>query len=446
MQSGRRLGRLTESWYKSAMTTLTANPSPRLYGEACVPGDKSIAHRALILSAMAEGESRLFNVPTGEDWRATVGSLGELGVEIAVSGVEAVVRSPGRKNWCTPNADLDCGESGTTMRLLAGVLAGCPFTSRLTGRPGLLRRPMRRVAEPLQAMGADVELHGENAPIVLRGGPLRPIDWSTKMPSAQVKSAVLLAALSADGHTRVTEPALSRDHTERMLAHLGADIRRDGLSVSVRGGWTPHPFVMHMPGDFSAAAFLLGAAVVVPGSTVSVTGVGLNPTRTGFLRILEQMGAVVTVDQSGEEAGEPVGNVTVTNGPLHGCEITGNLSLAALDELPLVAVLAAFAAGTTAIRDASELRVKESDRLQTAADGLRALGISVDLLSNGLLVHGGRLRGGSIDSAGDHRIAMAFLVAGLAASGSVEVRNAECLNKSFPEFPATMRQLGAKLQ
>jgi 3-phosphoshikimate 1-carboxyvinyltransferase len=428
------------------MSTIRVEPDSPLRGRVRLPGDKSIAHRAAILAALAVGENRLSNAPTGEDWQATVRCLRALGVELQINGETAVVRSKGPDAWREPIGDLDCGASGTTMRLMAGALAGRPFFARLTGTPGLLRRPMARVAEPLRAMGAEVRLSpSRTGPIEIRGGALRPIDWKTPVSSAQVKSAILFAAASARGETRVTEPSVSRDHTERMMAHLGAAIRCEGTAVRLRGPWSPPPFALAIPGDFSSAAFLWGAAAIAPGSAITVEEVGLNPTRAGFLSVLQKMGADIRSEARGDSSGEPVGDVTVTYaGRLHGTEISGSLTLLSLDEIPLLAVLAAFAEGDTVSRDAAELRVKESDRLQSVANGLAALGVGVEMSDDGLMVHGGEVRGGRINAKDDHRIAMAFAVAGLAASGPVTIDSAEEVNKSFPEFFATMKQLGAE--
>jgi len=428
------------------MSTIRVEPGSPLRGRLSLPGDKSIAHRAAIFAAMAAGESRLSNVPTGEDWQATVRCLRALGVEIQIDGETAMVRSDGPDAWREPTGDLDCGASGTTMRLMAGVLAGRPFFGRLTGAPGLLRRPMARVAEPLRAMGADVRLSpSRTGPIEIHGGALRPIDWNTPVSSAQVKSAILFAAASASGETRVTEPSVSRDHTERIMAHLGAAMSHEGTTVRLRGPWSPPPFALVIPGDFSGAAFLWGAAAITPGSAITVEEVVLNPTRTGFLTVLRNMGADIHVEARSDSSGEPVGDVTVTYcGRLHGTEISGSLTLLSLDEIPLLAVLAAFAEGDSVIRDAAELRVKESDRLRSVADGLAALGVSVEVSDDGLKVHGGEVRGGRIKAKDDHRIAMAFAIAGCAASGPVAIDGAEEVNKSFPEFFVTMKHLGAE--
>lgn len=428
-------------------TNLVTTQSP-LLGSLKVPGDKSVAHRALILAAMAEGESRLVGVPDNEDLQATIRCLRMLGATIERDADDTIVKSPGRPFWTVPVSDLDCGESGTTMRLLAGALAACPFTVRLTGAAGLLRRPMKRIAQPLSAMGARVLLTPDDtAPIEIEGGGLQPIEWNSPVASAQVKSAILLAGLAANGKTRVSEPGLSRDHTERLLLHLGAEVELREFHVEVRGPWNPPAFQAEIPGDLSSAAFLIAAAVVTPGSRVTVENVGVNPTRVGFLSALRSMGAKIASGPVRSSGKEPMADLTAEYSPdLRGVKISGAESLAALDELPLLAVVGAFAHGELEVRDAHELRVKESDRIETIVRALKILGVEAEAKEDGLVVAGGTVRGGLVDAGGDHRIAMSMAVAGCAAQEPVVIRGTEKVAKSFPEFFDCLTQLGAKIE
>jgi 3-phosphoshikimate 1-carboxyvinyltransferase len=344
-----------------------------------------------------------------------------------------------------PAATIDCGNSGTTMRLLAGVLAGQRFESRLAGDASLSRRPMRRVIDPLTAMGGVAAAEGANgcAPLRLGGGGarLRAIDFAMPVASAQVKSAVLLAGLSAEGVTSVTEPAPTRDHTERLLAHFGVETSRAGPRVSLRGGQVPVARDLRVPGDISSAAFWAVAAAAQPGAEVVLPGVGLNPTRTGVLGVLRRMGATVheAHDPATGDGGEPAGTVTVTGSALHGTTIAGDEIANVIDELPVLAVAGALAAGTTVIRDAAELRVKESDRIRCVAENLRAMGVNVREFDDGMEIGGGLpLRGAEIDSHGDHRIAMAFAVAGLFAAGETRIDDVACIATSYPGFDADL--------
>lgn len=425
---------------------LRVKPARTLQGEVEVPGDKSISHRALMIGAIAEGETVIENFLAGEDCLATLACLRALGV--AITGPEAGrVRVEGRGlHGLTEPADiLDAKNSGTTMRLLLGILAGQPFFSVITGDASLRRRPMGRVVRPLRAMGAQIMARagGELAPLAVSGGGLKSIEFASPVASAQVKSAVLLAGLYAAGETVVTEPALSRDHTERMLALFGAPVRRDGLSVAVRGGPVLKAVPVRVPGDISSAAFLLVAACIVPDAAVTVKGVGLNPTRTGILDVLQAMGARIEVKV--RDAGpEPWGDVTVYSGALRGTEVGGELIPRLIDEIPVLTVAAAYAAGETVIRDAAELKYKESNRLRTMAVELARLGADVEELPDGLVIRGGKpLKGTVVESYGDHRVAMALAVAGLAAAGETVVQDAGAINVSFPGFVAALTRLGA---
>jgi 3-phosphoshikimate 1-carboxyvinyltransferase len=410
-----------------------------LVGDISVPGDKSVSHRALIIGALARGPSRVLGVNLGHDVLSTASALSALGTRCRVieDNCEVYVEGRGRRGFTESSDVVNTGNSGTTLRLMLGVCAGLPFATVLTGDASLRRRPMLRIVEPLREMGATVDGRqmGDRAPLFVRGGGLRGIDWTTPVASAQVKSGLLFAALNADGRTRIEEPAMSRDHTERMLEAAGVPVVRRGLSVAVNGPADVEPADRRVCGDLSAAIFFAVAATLVAGSRLTVRFVGLNPTRAGSLDILRDMGAAVDVEPAGDESGEPVGDVTVTSSRLRGVEVDSRLIPSAIDEIPILAVAATQADGETVIRGASELRVKEADRLSAMAQGLRALGADAQELPDGLVVKGPvRLNGGEVDSHGDHRIAMAFAVAGLVASERVRVKGWSCVDTSFPGF------------
>ena len=409
----------------------------RLEGSLEVPADKSIAHRALMFAGMAAGTSRITGQISGEDVNSTRRCMEVLGAEVTdgAPGV-LIVRGTG---WKTPaEAELDCGNSGTTMRLLAGALAGRKGKFTLSGDPSLSRRPMLRVAEPLGLMGASVET-SENGrpPLTIRGGHLKPIIYRSPVSSAQVKSAILLAGLQADGLTTVQESAPSRDHTERILAWLGCRVLRTEGQVSVQGGdqlFSHQGFELQLPGDLSSAAFWLVAAILAPAGEVRVEGVGLNPGRTGILEILKEMGADLEIVPTADSP-EPVGTVVARPGRLQSTEVAGAMVPAAVDELPLVALAATQAEGTTVIRDAAELRVKETDRIAVLAEGLKALGAKVEDRPDGLIIEGPTPLGGAVvQAAGDHRMALTFAVAGLIAREPVTVQGWDAASVSYPGF------------
>ena len=378
----------------------------------------------------------------GEDVRSTRGLIETLGAN--VSEAAGAIRIDGTGGHFTaPGTALDCGNSGTTMRLMAGLLAGQPFRSWLVGDRSLSSRPMERIARPLREMGAEVRTTGGAAPLEIRGGGLSGISYTTPVASAQIKSAVLLAGLFAEGATRVEEPAASRDHTERMLARSGAKLTRNGLTVSLEPG-PLEPLEMEVPGDPSAAAFYVGAAVLRPGSKLTVRNVGVNPTRTGFLKVLERMGARVTERDAREAGGEPVADLVVEASALHGTAIAGDEIPSLIDEVPILSVAAACAEGPTEISGASELRVKESDRLAAIAEGLQALGVPVRETDDGLWIGGGGFRrGGSIDAKGDHRIAMSFMIAALCGDEAITVLGSEVAAISDPEFARRLGRLAS---
>jgi len=423
------------------VSRLTVRPGAPLRGRVRVPGDKSISHRALLLGALAEGTSRVDGFLPARDCLATLDCVRALGIEIETrSNTTLTIHGCGLQ---APGAPLNCARSGTTMRLLAGILAGQSFECTLTGDPQLLRRPMKRVVEPLRRMGAGIEDTGGHAPLTIRGRALHGCDYTLPIASAQVKSALLLAGLYADGPTVVRQPGPARDHTERMLAAMGADVEIDGLTVILSPlSSSLSPLSLRIPGDISSAAFPLVAAVLVDGSEITVTGVGVNPTRTGLLDVLRAMGANVTRENEREQSGEPVADVTVRAASLTGVEIGGDTVVRMIDEFPVLAVAATQAHGTTTVRDAAELRVKETDRIGAIVAGLRALGARIDPLPDGFVVKGPTpLRGAVVDSHGDHRLAMALAVAGLIAQGETVIENAECIDDSFPSFVRVMRSV-----
>ena len=414
-----------------------------LEGVCQVPGDKSISHRAVMLAAISEGTTRITGFLKGEDCLATIGCLRQMGVEIREEKDEIVVEGVGLKGLKEPTTVLDAGNSGTTMRLLSGILAGQPFMSVLTGDESLHRRPMARVTDPLKQMGAfiDGREEGRKAPLVIRGGNLKAIQYDMPVSSAQVKSAVLLAGLYAEGETCVEEIQPSRDHTERMLTAFGGHVEVRGLSRRIK------PSVLkgcqvEVPGDISSAAFVLVAAACVKGSKVKVESVGVNPTRSGILDVLEQMGAVMTVENQREVGGESIADLTIEGSDLKGVEIGAELIPSLIDEIPVIAVAAACAHGETRITGAQELRVKETDRISAMAQELEKIGVQVETLEDGMVIQGPqKIAGGRTESHGDHRIAMAMAVAGLMAEQPVTVENPECIAVSFPGFEAVITQL-----
>jgi 3-phosphoshikimate 1-carboxyvinyltransferase len=406
-----------------------------LRGRLRVPGDKSISHRALIFGALAEGSSAITNLATGADVRATSRVLEQLGATVGSDGDAVIVGGAGVDGLTEPGGVLDCENSGTTMRVLAGVLAGRPFLSVLSGDASLRARPMGRVVEPLRAMGAGVDgrAGATLAPLVIRGAKLHAVRHELAVASAQVKTALLLAGLQAEGETEVVSPAPSRDHTERMLAALGVPIVVDGLSARVVRG-APLSFELDVPGDPSSAAFFAVAAAITPGSEIVVESMSCNPTRVGFVAVLRRMGADVELTVSGEVCGEPVGELRVRASDLCGTTIAGDEVPTVIDEIPALAVAAAFADGVTEIRDAAELVVKESDRIGTLHAELEKLGVGVEARGDGLVVRGGRAAAADFSSHGDHRIAMAMAIAANALEADSSVHGWRAVSSSYPEF------------
>ena len=428
------------------MEGAVVRPAASLRGRCTVPGDKSISHRALILASQAEGESRITGLLRGEDVRSTWRVLQQLGVTTGEWGDDPLtVVGKGPAGWEEPGDVLDFGNSGTGIRLMAGVLAGHPFFSVLTGDRYLRRRPMLRVAAPLRLMGAAIagRQEGNLPPLGVTGGSLQGITYTTPVASAQVKSALILAGLLAAGETEVTEPALSRDHTERMLTYLGVELERSGTTVRLRGGQSWAGRDLPVPADPSSAAFLLAAALIVPGSEVTVPNVCCNPTRTGFIDIATAMGADLTLSGKREAGGEPIADITARTSSLRGIDVAPDLVPSAIDEFPLLAVLALFAEGETVFSGAGELRVKESDRLSTMATELQRLGGRVREKPDGLIIQGGRpLAGASCRSHGDHRVAMALAVAGSALPRGTVIEDTACVGTSFPGFWDLLNSLG----
>jgi 3-phosphoshikimate 1-carboxyvinyltransferase len=418
-----------------------------LTGELRPPGDKSLSHRALIFGSLAEGETGIRGLLPSEDVRATTAALRQLGVDIAEGHGTARVQGIGRRGFCAPQQTLDMGNSGTAMRLLAGVLAAQPFKCTLTGDASLSGRPMRRIIDPLRQMGA--EIHGSASgtpPLQIEGRSLRGIDYLSPVASAQVKSCLLLAGLFAAGRTRVREPLLSRDHSERMLSLFGAPLDADGW---LPGGSVLHGTEVGIPADPSSAAFTLAAALLVPGSDIVLQHVGLNPTRTGILEAVQAMGGNLEISASAETACEPVGDIRVRYaGRLRAIHIGANEVPSMVDEIPVLMALAATADGVTRIRGAAELRVKESDRLAVMGRALEKLGVTVTLYDDGVDIEGVEqiVSASRLDSAGDHRCAMSLAVLGLATRDGVEVSGAEYIGTSYPEFDGDLRTLGAILE
>jgi 3-phosphoshikimate 1-carboxyvinyltransferase len=423
-----------------------ATPGGPLHGAPAIPGDKSVSHRALMLAAIADGDSRVHGFLEGRDSHATAEMLRGLGVGIEVPAPgERIVHGVGMDGLRAAGGPLDCGNAGTAMRLFAGLLAAQAFDSTLVGDASLSRRPMQRVTGPLAEMGALVETTDGHAPLRIRGGrQLHGRDHVLPVASAQVKSALLLAALRADGLTRVREPHPTRDYTERMLAAFGCDIAHGPGWAEVRGGQRLRATDVRVPADFSSAAFFIVAACQVPGSRLRLRAVGVHPRRTGLLRVLAAMGADIRIEPVplADTLGEPLADLVVRHAPLRGIDVPAEVVPDMIDEFPALCIAAAAASGTTRIRGAAELRVKESDRIAAMADGLRTLGIPVEETADGALIHGGTLLGGEVDSHDDHRIAMAFAVAGQVACGPVRIRAVDNVETSFPGFDALARSAG----
>jgi 3-phosphoshikimate 1-carboxyvinyltransferase len=437
---------------------LTVKPGQPLRGIVHVPGDKSISHRAALFAALAEGESRAENFLNSGVTQRMLAALTSLGVDWSLAGTSLRVQGRGWQNLAPPAAPLVCGNSATTLRLLAGALAAVGIPAVLDGSAGLRRRPMDRIIEPLRQMGVEINASPSGgAPITLAARPggakLRPLAYHSPVASAQVKTCLLLASLAAAGPSTLSEPSCSRDHTERMLAAMGAEVlsRQDagGAHVTLIPPTEPlKPLDLTIPGDFSAAAFLITAALITPQAQITLPGVGLNPGRIGLLEALVEMGADIRITNRREQSGEPVGDLTVITSALHGVQVSGSRVVEMIDEFPIFAVAAAFAAGKTVVCQAEELRYKESDRINALCIELRAQGVAVEEFNDGFSIDGGgQVPGGAlVDAHGDHRLALSLAVLGLAAQSTVQLTQAEIMDESFPGFPAVLQQLGAAVE
>jgi 3-phosphoshikimate 1-carboxyvinyltransferase len=415
-------------------------PAACVSGEIGLPGDKSISHRYAMIAAIAEGPTRIRNYSTGADCHSTLGCVRALGVQVEGSGTEFAIEGKGLDGLRAPTADLDAGNSGSTIRMLSGILAAQPFDSRIFGDESLSRRPMRRIIKPLTEMGARIRAREDQyPPLEIEGSPLRPIDYVSPVASAQVKTCILLAGLFADGATSVTEPARSRDHTEIALREFGADVAVGGSRITVMGRPRLTGRALSVPSDLSSAAFFLVAALLVPGSKLTIHGVGLNPTRSALLDFLTGMGAKIRIPSLESRNGELVGEIVVEHSILRGGTIAGGLTAALIDEIPILAVLGAASEEGLTVKDASELRLKETDRIRTVIDNLCRMGVNAQELPDGMVVPGRqKFRAAQLDSFGDHRIAMAFAVAALRADGESAIDGAEAASVSFPEFWNTL--------
>lgn len=422
-------------------------PAAHLGGSLTVPGDKSISHRALLLGAVSDGQTRVTGFLESDDCHATLSALRALGVHVEQPAAsEVIVSGVGMSGLHQSAHPLDMGNAGTAMRLFMGLLCGQKFSSRLIGDASLMRRPMERVATPLRLMGARIDTQADRPPVVLHGhAELQAIDYALPMASAQVKSAILLAALQARGTTRITEPAPSRDHTERMLGAFGATLSRRGATIEIAGDQRLLGTAVEVPGDFSSAAFFIVAGCLAAPQGLTLRQVGVNPTRTGLLAMLRLMGAQITVTPRDNAGLEPLADISVRAGALHGATMPPELVPLAIDELPILFIAAACATGETLVTGAAELRVKESDRLAVMAAGLAALGVHCELLPDGIRIRGGTMQGGRVDSHGDHRVAMAFAMASVRATGAIEIEDVANVATSFPGFPALARHVGLSL-
>jgi 3-phosphoshikimate 1-carboxyvinyltransferase len=414
-------------------------------GSITLPGDKSISHRYGMISAIAEGVSRIHNYSSGADCHSTLGCMRALGIEIEEDGTEVVVHGRGLDGLRASAAALDAGNSGSTIRMLSGILAAQPFTTTIFGDESLSRRPMQRIMKPLGEMGAVIRAREDKyPPLEIHGAKLRPIEYALPVASAQVKTCVLLAGLYAEGETAVLEPVKSRDHTEIALREFGADLTTVAGRIALQGRPHLEGRELTVPSDISSAAFFLVAALLVPGSRLSIRGVGLNPSRSALLDFLTGMGARINVPALESVNGELIGEIVVEHAPLKGGVIEGAMTAAVIDEVPVLAVLGAATEEGLTVRDASELRIKETDRISTIVENLRRLGVQAEELPDGLIVPGRqKFRAGTFDSYGDHRIAMAFAVAALAADGESTIENAEAASVSFPEFWDTLRSIAS---
>lgn len=413
------------------------NHVSRLRGEVIVPGDKSISHRSVMFGSIAKGTTEIHNFLEGADCLSTISCFRNMGIEIEHKNGIVTVHGKGLRGLKAPECVLDCGNSGTTTRLISGILAPQSFDVTLTGDESIQKRPMKRIMVPLSMMGADItSLRGNGcAPLAIHGKQLHGIHYHSKVASAQVKSAILLAGLYAEGETTVTEPKLSRNHTELMLRFFGADVKTAGTTATVLPSTELYGNKIHVPGDISSSVYFVAAGLIIPNSEILIKNVGINPTRDGLIRVCRAMGADITLLNENHDYSEPTADILVRTSPLKGTVIEGDIIPTMIDELPTVALMACFAEGTTVIRDASELKVKESNRIAIMVQNLTAMGADAEETEDGMIIHGGRpLHGAVIETKKDHRIAMTFAVAALAAEGETEILDAECVDISYPEF------------
>ena len=431
------------------MSIIIINKSKGLHGEITIPGDKSISHRAIMFGSLALGKTEITGFLEGADCLSTIDCFQKMGIEIVRNDKKIIVNGKGLRGLIRPAEILNVGNSGTTTRLISGILSSQNFTSILSGDDSLNSRPMERIMKPLNSMGANITSINNNncAPLKIEPGKLHGIDYISPVASAQVKSAILLAGLYADGNTTVTEPALSRNHTELMLNSFGANvssiINADGTAAA---GITPceqlYAQKINVPGDISSAAYFIAAGLLVPDSELLIKNVGINDTRAGFIKVCEMMGADITLLNKKTQGGEPTADVLVKTSPLKGCTVEGDIIPTLIDEVPMIAVMAAFAEGTTIIKDAAELKVKETNRIDTVVTNLKAMGANITPTDDGMIIEGsGHLNGTDIESYLDHRIAMAFAIAGLAAEGETRILNSQCVDVSYPEFFETLETI-----
>ena len=419
-------------------------PASHIRGEVTVPGDKSVSHRGVMFGSIAGGTTEIHNFLEGADCLSTISCFRAMGIPIEKKNGIVTVHGKGLFGLTAPEGILDCGNSGTTMRLMSGILAPRDFSAVLTGDASIQKRPMNRIMEPLTLMGADIKSMNGNgcAPLSIHGRPLHGIHYKSKVASAQVKSCVLLAGLCADGPTSVTEPQVSRNHTELMLKFFGADVRTEGTTVTVQPARALTGNKIQVPGDISSAVYFLAAALILPNSEVLIKNVGINPTRAGLLTVCRAMGADITLLNEDHSSAEPVADLLVRSSALKGTVIEGSVIPAMIDELPTVAMMACFADGTTVIRDAAELKVKESNRIEIMVKNLTAMGADVTETEDGMVIRGGKpLHGAVVDSRKDHRIAMTFAAAALAAEGETEILDADCVDISYPNFYRELKRL-----
>ncbi len=417
----------------------------KLRGTVTVPGDKSISHRSVMLASLAQGTSEITNFLEGADCLSTIACFRRLGTEIEKKAAgHIMVRGRGPNGLTAPDTTLDAGNSGTTTRLISGILAAQNFSARLTGDDSIQKRPMKRIMEPLSLMGADItsEKGNDCAPLLIKGRPLHGIHYTTKVASAQVKSAILLAGLYAEGDTRITEPYISRNHSEIMLRLFGADLSTQDTTVCLKPGNPLYARSIQVPGDISSAAYFIAAGSIVPDSEILIRNVGINPTRDGILKVARAMGADIAMENLRTDSGEASADLLIRSASLHGTRIGGSLIPTLIDELPVIAVMAAFAEGVTVIQDAAELKVKESNRIDVVTKNLSAMGCDVQATPDGMIIRGGRpLHGAALDSRNDHRIAMSFAVAALLADGVTTISGSECVNISYPSFYSDLKRL-----